>query len=661
MATMMLSVACSEAATGTSAGPIVGALYTVPSTLDLLVDEQWLDHPWPSDLRRLGGSPVFDGFYNPRGAAFVTKYLAATKKTLDGFSPVAPGYLRFDGSLDPNSLPADPGTALAADSAVQLVDIDPASPTNGQRHPIEVDFRAEPGVYLLANTLRWLPALGFPLRPATRYALVVSDAARGGKDEDVRASEELRQVLGVDPASGAAAELKAELAADVARLGELGIAADHIAQLAVFTTADPTRETFMLRDHVKETVDAPTVIDDKWTAYEQDSFHEYLGSYGPSPNYQHGEPPFSKSGGNFVFAQDEPELVSLFEVSFSLSVPHCTMPAAGYPLVLYAHGTGGKMRNYITRGIAAMLAEQCIAAMGVNQIFHGDRAGAPTKNYESETSLAFFNFENVVASRSNSRQSAIDEVQRARLFTETKAEIPAASSHTLEAIRFDPDKLMYLGHSQGGINEPIFFAVDDGAIGGVFSGAGAVMLVTLLDKVMPPGLLSVAGQYPSIFLGLTADERGEVDLFHPGSMLVQSLVDAIDTINYGRYHLLEPKWAPKSVLLTEGIRPDGSGDNWASPRGIEAHAIAIGLPLQLPAQRPYPQLDYGAPETVEIPPQGLSGNLASGAATGVLAQWAPQDGAEGHNVIFEVPDARAQVAGFLKSLAANPPGSVPPP
>jgi hypothetical protein len=87
----------------------------------------------------------------------------------------------------------------------------------------------------------------------------------------------------------------------------------------------------------------------------------------------------------------------------------------------------------------------------------------------------------------------------------------------------------------------------------------------------------------------------------------------------------------------------------------------MGLPLQLPAQRLYEQLEYGAPATVEIPPEGLRGNLAGGAASGVLAQWAPPPNEDGHFVVFDVPAARAQVAGFLRRLADDPVGAVPAP
>ena len=116
-------------------------------------------------------------------------------------------------------------------------------------------------------------------------------------------------------------------------------------------------------------------------------------------------------------------------------VAGCTMPEAGYPIVMYAHGTGGDYQSYVNDGTARALAERCIASMGVDQIFHGTRRGAPDN--PEDVSLLFFNFQNVIAARTNARQSALDEVQRARLFTETHATVPAEVSVTGTEIRFE--------------------------------------------------------------------------------------------------------------------------------------------------------------------------------------------------------------------------------
>src|SRR5262249_22283857 len=154
-------------------------------------------------------------------------------------------------------------------------------------------------------------------------------------------------------------------------------------------------------------------------------YQEYVGIFGPSPNFQEGKVPFENPGDGGSFAYDEqgnPRVVDTFDPRFSLTVPSaskCPMPSNGYPIVLYAHGTGGDYRSYVSDGTARSLAKRCLATMGVDQIFHGTRPGSPALTGKGSIDILFFNFKNIEAARTNVRQSALDEVQRARLFTES--------------------------------------------------------------------------------------------------------------------------------------------------------------------------------------------------------------------------------------------------
>jgi hypothetical protein len=643
--------------------PITG-VYHVPESLDELTQESWFDHPWPSDVRLEGGAPVFRGFLNRGQVLLVDEYVGRTDALLDGFSPVGAGFLRFDGPLDPASLPATPADTLDARASVQLIDVDPASPEHGTRRPIMTSFRAPAGKYLMPNTLRWLPALGFPLRPKTRYALVVTHALRAEGGGEVLASAELEEVLGLVQATGPRVAVAAELAPALDVIESTGTRRRAIRQLSVFTTGDPAAELVAIADHVHSSVPAPQIVArEPWSLAKYNSeFFLYRSRFGPIPNYQHGIVPYHKpeDGGGFTFEDGVPVVANYYDARFAISVPkNCEMPEAGYPIVLYAHGTYGNFESFAGDGTAEALAEKCIAAMGVDQIFHGTRPGAPED--PSQVDTVFFNFQNVAAIRSNNRQSAIDEVQRARLFTETQAVIPAHVSLDGQTIRFDPTKVMFFGHSQGGLNGPLFLAVDDAVRGGVLSGSGSMIIVTLIDKTEPKP--SLAELVANVFLALDSDEREELDIFHPALMVAQSIADPVDPVHYARMTIREPRagFLPKSILMTEGIGADGVGDHYTPPAATEAHAVAMGLPLQLPAQRLFSQLDYGALAPVEIPPEGLSGNLAGGLASGVLAQWAPAPDSDGHFVVFRVEPARAQAAEFLRRLADTPTGSIPPP
>jgi hypothetical protein len=644
------------------------ALYVIPSALSALEGASFLDHPWPSDVRLENGSPRLAGYYNPRQVPLIQEYIEAMTGVLDGFSPVAPGYLRFSGPLDPASLPATPAVALEPAASVQLVDVDPSSPEYGQRKLVSLAFREPAGVYYLPNTLSFLPTVGFPLRPHTRYALAVTDAVRAADGGPVAASTDLRKVLGLDAGDARTEAARAAVEPAVVALEGLGLSRERLVHLAVFTTSDPTAELFAFRDALRAEAPAPTVDANEWFLYQEtNDYQEYFGSYGPTPNYQAGTLPFESygDGGQLNVVNGVPTIVDLFSLRFSLTVPSegkCPMGPEGYPIVLYAHGSGGNYRDYALSGIGKELAQRCLATMGVDQIFHGKRPGAPTISDDpSKLYYLFFNFQNVVAARANARQSALDEVQRARLFTETQMTVPSTLTPDGREVRFDPSKVLFFGHSQGGLNGPLFLAADDASRGGVMSGSGGMISIALLEKTEPQP--SVAAVVKTLFLALNPEEEAELDLFHPALSLAQTIVDVVDPLNYARFEVNEPRpgFAPKSYLMTEGINPDGTGDSYAPPHGIEALALAIGLPLMEPYQRPIAELSWGGPQPVAIPPDGLTGNLANGAASGVLAQWAVAPGSDGHFVVYDVNAAKGHASKFLRNLAREPEGRVSPP
>lgn len=664
-------VACGSGSEGSSSGApgrAARSVFVVPASLDALSDKAFFDHPFPSDLRKdANGAIVFKGFPNPSALPLLAQYVAATDGLLKGFSPAAAVALRFDAPIDPSSLPADPPATLARDAAVQIVDVDPASPERGQRRLAQLHWQEAEGVYWPSNTLAVMPMLGRPLRGKTRYAVVVTNKLRAASGAAVATAADLEEVLERAPVTDRARAAHDLYAPAVSELASAGVVAADIVHLAVFTTDDPTAETFAAMDDVATSVPAPTAKD--WQ--RRDDTGElvvYEGTYGPSPNYQAGAIPFRKpaDGGGFVLENGRPKLQGTFDLRFALAVPDeqaCPVPAGGYPIVLYSHGTGGDYRSFVDDGTARAAAQKCLATMGIDQIFHGTRPGAPAEDdpqRETTTQLLFFNLDNVLAARTSNRQSAIDVVQQARLFSETHVAVPAAASKSGQAIGFDGSKVMFFGHSQGGLNGPLFLAGSSLARGGVLSGAGSDLALNLLEKTKP---VDVAAAF-RILVGLGDPEAAtELNIFHPVMTLVQTLVDAADPLNYGGFIVRSPRPgnAAKSIYQTEGIGHDGTGDSYAPPHGIEALSVAIGLPRQLPGVRAVVEAQWAGIADITVPAEGTSGNLAGGTASGVLAQFAPAAGRDGHFVVFNDPKARGQAASFLANLAADPKGRVPAP
>ncbi len=660
-----------------STPPPIHSIFVAPQSVSDLQGTAYLDHPFPSDVRRdASGHVVIDGMFNPSLNITVQRYETVTDGLLDGFSPAAAAYFRFDGELDPASLPASPPDSLSPTSTVQIVDVDPSSPEEGQRKLLQWYWRKDEGMYWLPDTLAVAPAHGYPLRPHTQYAIVVTRAARSVDGGGVVPSADLMEVLGLTAPTDRTAAVRETFGPAIQELSSLGLGPESIAQLTVFTTNNPTRELFKIADTMRSQVPAPTVEPDSWKLVKTTAIANiYEGVYGPSPNYQAGKIPFANlgDGGNFAFdAGGNPIVQGTFTMRFSLVVPlqsACPMPADGYPIVLYAHGTGGDFESVWREsgGAGQTLPNECIAAMGVDQIFHGARPGAPPPtdpNLETDIELLFFNLNNPIAARTNGQQAAIDVIQQARLFTESHATVPVAKpdntpiSATGQEIRFDASKLLFFGHSQGGVNGPLFLAADNQARGGVLSGTGAMITVALLEKTLPTP--SVAGAVKTL-LGLNGEAYAdELNLFHPVINLAQTIVDSTDPLEYMPYIIQHPRHGVhKSIYQTEGIGPDGVGDSYAPPHGIEIASVAMGLPLQSPGVREVEEAPWGGLGDVTVPAGGLSGNLAGGQASGVLAQFPPAAGSDGHFVVFDVAAARTQAAQFIRNLADDPKGRVP--
>ena len=652
----------SAATDGGASGPAT-SLFVVPSSLDALTDKAFFDHPFPSDLRKdAKGRVVFKGFPNAPQLPILTQYIRAADGLLDGFSPAAATALRFTAPIDTSALPTDPTEASLADSAVQIIDVDPASKEHGQRHLAQVHWQEEEQIYWPSNTLAVLPMLGRPLRAKTKYAVVVTSKVRSKNGDAVTAAPELRQVLDQAPLTDAVRAVHDLYAPAVAEVVALGIAKANIVHLAVFTTNDPTAETFAAMDDVLANVAAPTARDyaKKETA---SAYFTIEGNYGPSPNYQAGTAPYAQpaDGGSFVTVNGKPQVQNMFDLRFALTIPNaaaCPMPTAGYPIVLYAHGTGGDYRSFIDDGTGTALAQKCLATMGIDQIFHGTRPGAPAlgdPNAETTIELLFFNLSNILSARTSNRQSAVDVVQQARLFTTNQLKVPAAVAGTTSDVLFDASKLTFFGHSQGSLNGPLFLAGTTQARGAVLSGAGSDLALNLLEKKLP---IDVAGSF-RLLTGTT--DTMELSLFHPVMTLVQSLVDVADPLEYGATIARTPRAGGtlKSIYQTEGVNADGSGDSYAPPHGIESLAIAMGLPRQSPGIHTILEAPFAGLGDVTVPADGLSGNLDNGNATGILAQFVPTPGSDGHFVVFDNRQARSQAAGFLANLAADPKGRIP--
>src|SRR5258706_13068515 len=153
------------------------------------------------------------------------------------------------------------------------------------------------------------------------------------------------QGIAPDAALGAAAKaLYAGLGEALHHAGVDG----EVAAATVFTAGDAVEETFNVWSAVKAkyTVTIDGLALDAAPNAQACVFKGHV-SY---PQFQKGTPPFD-SDGLFVLGDDGAPVKQRDETApVAIVIPKSPMPAAGYPLALYFHGSGGFSADVIDKG-----------------------------------------------------------------------------------------------------------------------------------------------------------------------------------------------------------------------------------------------------------------------------------------------------------------------
>jgi len=610
---------CLALGPGACADPVT-AVFAVPAA----DGGDFYSLPFPNDLwRRADGTLDLSRF--PTNSLLIDSYRTAAEE-LDGFGLNQAIYARFEGELDPASLPT-PAESTGDRASVYLVDVDPGSPDRGQRVPVEVHFHAKATQTLGPNYLAVRPYPGFGLASGTTYAVVITDRVRSAGGGDARAPAAFRALLDGKGDAGVAAVYQPLLAwLDEPGGDDRG----DVASAAVFTTQRATSIAAAIR---KGVFAAPAPVATgvmEMTGMPDPRFRLFTGAYS-APNFQRGEVPYrSAPDGKISVGPDGAAIAQRMEpMRFGLSVPTGTMPAAGWPLAIYQHGTGGDYLTFVEDATAAVLAAQGIAVISTDQVLHGQR------NPGGDPEIDFFNFVNPYAMRDNSLQGAADAWSQLRLA------LGLAIPDPPRTIRIDPLKVFFFGHSQGGATGPSFVALEPTLKGAVLSGTAGLLLLSLLYKTSPLDI-------PMLLQTFLRDDP--VDEDNPSLALCQMWFERADGINYAPLMVRRPgqapdggRLAPRNVFQTEGFT-----DTYTPNPALEAMAVAIGGDLvRVPDQQDVPGLTELRGRAVLAPP--FANN--AGTVTAVLAQYKAPPGDDGHFVVFDVPLAVRQSGEFLGTLA----------
>jgi hypothetical protein len=652
-------VSCEAPSTGT-----VRAYFEVPGATSPKGQEgDFFRMPFPSDARISGGKIDLTGFPTPGSELLgfdpVKVYVDAISSGASAWGSYATTYFRFSGPVDFESLK----TIVNGKFPVQWVDITPGAPEYGSSAGLYFWYSGGRSHYICDNYLAVRRPEGQPMLPGHTYAVFVYTSAVDAQKQPIQRSEHLVAMLSdTVPSDAKLAAAHATFKPFRDFLKDKTIGSDTILNATVFTVANVRAPMQALGATLAA---QPVPASKSWvkcggsavSPCPQASGDRACGSGTPEydeyhalvtlPIFQQGDAPYADTGGGIV--TDQP--VRQEDVCLALTVPKgSSMPAAGWPLVVYAHGTGGSFRSHVRPEIAGVLSSAItpsgsvgFAVLGIDQVEHGPRRG-PSNASPNDL---FFNFKNPDAARGNPIQGAIDQIMVARFAAQLK--LTAAESGGA-AIQIDPAAVVFYGHSQGATHGSLALPYTEAYKAAVLSGNGASLIHALIGKTKP---VNVKAALPIVLADVDAFDGGlPGGDMHPVLSLLQQWIDPADPINYARAigRVPESGHGPKHVFQSYGL-----GDSYSPPLTLATFAIAAGLDEAV--------ADASAAKPDDIPnltpkPVPLAGNAKVGSANVTLGvrQYGPPAGKDGHFVALDVAAANSDVARFL-GMAAS--GAVP--
>jgi hypothetical protein len=324
---------------------------------DLADTAHFYDLPYPSDLRlNAANAPDLRGFPFAANARAVVSGLLEVAQQRPRFPVIPVAYFRFTAPLAPQmEATVHPATGAAP---VMIVDVDPMSPDRGARVPTVAATLAE-DPYTPANVLAVAARPGFVLRAGRRYAVVVMRSLHDAQGRPLARSAAFEALKAATAPAGARAMAAHALYAPLwETLRTAGVSVDDVAAATVFTTGDVVADTAALGDRV---VAAHDVTFENLRVAEGDSATRtprycQLTATVVMPQFQRGAPPFDTEGLFDLDATGTPrpqtyaQQPNYARVPVVLTLPRRAMPAEGFPLAVYFHGSGGRADSVMHRG-----------------------------------------------------------------------------------------------------------------------------------------------------------------------------------------------------------------------------------------------------------------------------------------------------------------------
>ena len=608
------------------------------------------DAPLPSEHRRDPdtGRPQTTGFPNPDDVGLVADLVALTDGTLDGFgvSSAIAFRLEEEPAASYQEVLADPRESLKPEAMVFLLDVQ-----RDERVPVSVHYEADGGPFGAPGQLTLLPVQGLPLRPGALYAAVITRELRSWAGERLGQAQELRDLSGLGDASDAYEQVLQTLAN-----GDLP--SSEIAGLAVFRTQDPEAELRVFHDALVA-LPLPQIVEPFVQAEAFAGYCVYETTL-TMPVFQSGEPPYDDGGGTLAMVDGVPTVQRSEAARVLLTLPRSASPAGGFPVATFIRTGGGGDRPLVERGVRDSSGEPVepgsgpardLAAIGMAGLSIDGPLGGLRNPTGGDEQFLVFNITNPGAMRDNVRQSALELTLVPALLASWTVDASDCAGLDSDDVVFDVEHLALIGHSMGATIAPLTLALERGFGAAVLSGAGGSWIHNVVYKQSPLEVRPLAEailRYPSY-----GRELHEHD---PALSLLQWGGEAADP----------PTWGPSvRALGTDVLMVQGIVDTYILPPMANAMSLSLGLDLGGPA------LDASDERLAGYTPLGglldLTGAEATplpfvseqGQRTAVVVQHLEDGVEDGHEVMFQRPEPKRQIACFLADFIADLPPSVP--
>jgi len=625
--------------------------------------------PYPNDIRTEMGKPVMEGHYAPDpdllGFDLGGIYFGAIETDLDGYGLSQPVFFRYTDPIDRATL-----TSTAATPSVYLVNIDKNSDNYGEKIPSRQVYINEKGQFMCALALGVAPVDGRALEPNTLHAAILTTAITSRWGAAPIQDQEFKLMLvdnkPNDPILDAAHQVYAPLRA---YLKDEGISSNSVAVATVYRTGNPGALAPKLRQAVRS-AQAPEILEIAVCGTDEpiscnatnDPVLSPRGCFASNdfvelhakirhPVMQTNVRPYKlPPNGRIELNNNGIPLVQGYEeLCISIAIPkNHTMPTNGWPVVIYGHGTGGNFTSVIrTATVSNRLAKQGIAVIGFDGMMHGPRQTFDPANPDTRSSttswkdpgLVFFNAINPRASQFNVMQGSADIFNLVR-FVEQE-QLPVAQAGMVGGGKFDADKIMYYGHSQGTVIAPPVAAHEPLLKAVVLTGAGAEIGLTVVHKRKPNDL---TGTVRSV-LGDQSITR-----LHPMIGILSWYFGNTDAIAFGRL-IAQDRSSPGRPV--NYLHVYGVGDGFTPDVTQKALVRASGAPIFGDELAP---LDDYTPAF-----SARQGNVEVGgikATVGVLQYENPVPNSDGHFTGTHNKAAADAIQLFLRTAISDSNGAV---